>query len=472
MAFKHKTANADNDLFSADEIQAFEEADEEAANAQQAEHQTQPNKGFMWQSKPDFTHPAATAETSIDSSDYERIYAAPDAEKARFAMDKRKRSILMLLILTIVVYVLAVVFPSGLFELNSTEPFATTFATKVTANLQQLARTLSGSATGGLAHSSILIYALAALVGAALATSGAAYQGSFQNDLASPSTLGVMSGASLGMVVYLTTNAGNALEAKGFVALNAQQAAQIGGDAAANSISDLSFYLMQTTGIIYSFIGALAVVALTVIISKIAGRGKLSNAGLVIAGQVFGALAGSVVTLYRLMLQTSGGQEAVSSLASLQTGDLTGLGNSFDALFLGIPVFVCIIILCLLAPKLNVVAFGADEARSMGFNVEVLRGIVIAISTLMTAIVVSYCGAIGFVGFLIPHMVRRLVGPDFRYLLPASAFAGAAFLIVIFYGYSCLVGYMGGIGLITTCVGAVVFFASIAQRRKISHAQN
>lgn len=410
-------------------------------------------------------------KSSIDRSSVDQQYAALNPEKARFDIEKRARNTVLLLILMLVLYALVVILPADLFFTFSVESFATRVTKAITANVQQAAQVLTGASTNGFSHSNLLIYALVMLVGAALSCCGAAYQGTFQNDLATPSTLGVMSGASMGMVFYLVSNTSTVLESRSLMALDEEQAAQIATQYGTTSLSDLSLYFSQSIGVFYSLAGALLVVFLTVLISKIAGYGKISNIGLVIAGQVFSAVAGAVVTLYRLMLMSTGGQQAVTALGSLQTGDLSGLGNIYDALFLGLPVLTCIVLLCLMAPKLNAIAFGADEARTLGIRVGVLRGVVIGISTLMTALVVSYCGAIGFVGFLIPHMVRRFVGPDFRYLLPASAFAGASFVLVVFYAYTTLTGYQGGIGLVTTCFGAVVFIFTLVKRRQVPNVE-
>ena len=478
MANKKRASSSNDDLFSAEELLEFKSG-QTATGAQtpasSAAGVPSAQKSSTGEQLKDLIPGGSSRQsaTTIDTSSYAGLYSGPSAEKTRFAMDKRARNTVMLLILLLVVYAIVVILPTDLFVQSSAESFLSRFSTALTANVEQTAKVLTGVSSGGFSYSHIIIYALVVFVGAALATCGAAYQGCFRNDLATPSTLGVMSGASLGMVIYLVNNTSAVMESRSYIALNEEQAAQIAAQTGSSGVTmtDFSFYLSQSTGIIYSLVGALIVVALTVIISKIAGKGKISNVGLIIAGQVFSAVAGSVVTLYRLMLVSSGGQAAATALGSLQTGDLSSLGNTYDLLFFGLPILVCIVILCLSAPRMNALAFGMAEAKTMGIRTSLLRGVIIAVSTLMTAIVVAYCGSIGFVGFLIPHMVRRIVGPDFRYLLPASALAGGAFVLVVFYGYSCLTNYQGGIGLVTTCVGAVVFIAAIVKRRRIPNAQ-
>lgn len=402
--------------------------------------------------------------TVVDDSSI-KASAAPVPGQERFAMDKRLRAILIMVVVLIVTYIAVLLLPQNMLSVfTSGDGAAARFAELFRANVSTLTAVLTGAVYAGLNNSPILTYALVLLVGAGLGTVGAAYQGSFRNPLATPSTLGVMSGASCGMVFYTIYQQGVIGSSSDVIVSTAEEAAQYQGSA----VSSLDYYLSMSQGVLWCLMGALIVVLLTVLIAKLAGKGKMSNATLVIAGQVFGALASSTVVLFRLYLENTGGQSAVSTLASLQTGDLSGLVSVYDFYFMGIPVLVCLVVLFLLASKMNLLAFGDDAARSMGANVTLLRGATIAVSTLATALIVSYAGAIGFIGFMVPHLLRRVVGPDFRYLLPASALGGAIFLLIVQYCFSCIPGVTGGIGLVTTSVGAVVFIIAIVQERKVS----
>ncbi|MDO4501698.1 MAG: iron ABC transporter permease [Coriobacteriia bacterium] len=477
---------AGDDLFSAQEVSSYAdgqtlEQDQavQAQNRQQARAKAEQGQAIKRARaeellKVDSADPVSSGrggrkrarQTMVDDSALKAAVASADGSAERFAMDKRLRSIALLAVALLVVYACAVLFPQNLVTvLFSGDAAAARFSELMQANIGQLGLVLSGKAANGLSHSSLLVFALVGIAGAGLGAVGAAYQGSFNNALASPSTLGVMSGASCGMVLYMIVGAGGAIEATRLVVTTKEQAAAFEGGA----VSPLGVYLGQVEGVLWSFVGALVVVFLTVLIAKLAGKGKLGNATIVIAGQVFGAIASAIVVLFRLFLQTTAGQDGVNALASLQTGDFTRIGYIYDLFFMGIPVLVCIGVLIFFSGKLNLLAFGDEQARMMGPRPSVLRGIVIGVSTLATAVIVSFVGAVGFVGFMIPHLVRRVVGPDFRYLLPASALAGAAFTIAVQYAYSCIPGADGGVGLVTTCLGAVVFLFAIVNERRVPH---
>lgn len=449
-------------LFDAEEIASY--SDQENLAVQQQEVLGRQST----EQKPNLENFAAFHQTFIDDSAVQAATVPGKEAKGRFALEKRQRCVLVLAVALIVVYLVVLLLPQDLGSVFvAGDGAAARFKVLFDANIDLLTQVLSGRAVNGFSNSEILIYALIALVGAGLSTVGAAYQGSFRNALATPSTLGVMSGASVGLAVYILVQKDAVLEANSRIVITAEDAAQYTG----TQLTDFSYYLMQLQGTIYALVGALTVVVLVVLIAKLAGRGKMSMVTLVVAGQVFAALANSFVVLFRLYLQTTGGQEAVSSFASMQTGDFSTLGNVYDALFLGAPILVCVVLFILLSGKMNVLAFGDDEARLLGIRVGILRGVVVAFATVMTALIVSFVGAIGFVGFLIPHMTKRFVGPDFRYLIPASALAGGIFLLVVQYIYSCLPLVDAGIGVVTTCIGAVVFLFAVVRERRAPRAE-
>lgn len=270
------------------------------------------------------------------------------------------------------------------------------------------------------------------------------------------------------MFFYLTCQ-NEAAQIAQRIAVTEEQAAQLATSAQANP---LTTYLGFIEGAIYAMAGAFIVVILTAVIAKLAGRGKLNNAVLIIAGQVFASIANAFIVLFRLYLETTLGQDAVSSFAMAQIGDLSGIGRTYDLLFMGLPIVIALVVLYLLAPQMNAIALGGDEAQALGLRVDVVRVLVIVLSTVVTAVIVAFVGSIGFVGFAIPQMVRRFVGPDFRYLLPASALAGASFLLVVNFVYSSFTFTTTGIGVVTSLIGGVVFVITVArQRRTSSNAQ-
>ena len=137
---------------------------------------------------------------------------------------------------------------------------------------------------------------------------------------------------------------------------------------------------------------------------------------------------------------------------------------------IGIPIIACLVVVLALRNKLNLLAFNEEEARSMGISTTRLRTALVACCTLLTAVVVAFCGSIGFVGFLIPHLARRLVGPDFKYLLPASGLLGALFMIVVYFAYSNVTVPSGSISMITTTLGVIAFIIVLFRQRQTGNA--
>lgn len=410
---------------------------------------------------------AHASSSIIDDSAYRDLYSFEDAQQQRFAMEPRARKVAILAITVLVVYALALLLPKDVITLNAAGTLSTRFAQLLQENIRQLTLALTGQIS--LSGTAIVLFFLVGVVGAGLAACGAAYQGAFRNAFATPTTLGVMSGASCGMVVSIMLSESTVTAMQQRIVLTEADAELYSSGTTSLFSTDFSYYLIQCKGAFCALVGAAIVVALTVIISKLAGKGTMNNAVLVIAGQVFSALANAFVVLFRLYLQTTGGQDAVSALAMMQTGDFSYIGSVYDLLFIALPVLIGLAFLLLMAPKLNLIVFGDEEARSMGLHVNLTRGVVIAACTVITAVIVAFCGAIAFVGFLIPHLLRRWVGPDFRYLLPASMLGGAAFLMVVYYLYRFLPIAAGGISLATTSIGAVVFIAAIIQERRGSN---
>jgi iron complex transport system permease protein len=230
----------------------------------------------------------------------------------------------------------------------------------------------------------------ALLVGAALAAAGTAYQGMFRNPLVSPDILGVSTGAALGAVLGIFLS-------QGIVFI--QFAAFIGGLAA--------------VGLVY-WIG-----------SRLRGHDPLL--ALVLTGVVIGTLLGSAIALLKYLADPYNQLPAITywllgSLASISPTDL--LAAAPFALAGLVPMI-------LLRWRMNLLALPDDEARALGVDVRRLRILVVGCATLMTASAVAISGIIGWVGLLIPHAARLLVGPDFGRLLPLSMLLGAAFLLAV-----------------------------------------
>lgn len=264
----------------------------------------------------------------------------------------------------------------------------------------------------------------AIVVGSALAASGATYQGLFRNPLVSPDILGVSAGASLGAVVGI-------------------------------------FLSLPVAAIqIVSFAGGLAaVLAVYAIGGLIRGRDPILT--LVLAGVAVGALVGAGISLIKILADPYDQLPAITywllgSLASVTLADLVFVLPS---------VALGSILLFLLRWRMNLLALGEDEARALGVETRCLRPVLVVAATLMTSAVVSITGVIGWIGLVVPHVVRMLVGPDFRALLPASMALGAAFLLVIDLLARSVAQTEIPLGILTAVVGAPFFLGLLARGR-------
>lgn len=263
--------------------------------------------------------------------------------------------------------------------------------------------------------------ALGMLVGASLATSGATYQGVFRNPLADPYFLGVSAGAGFGAVLAL----GFGLDI-GWGPFGAVPAA--------------------------AFVGALIAVSASAGIA----RGSWSSpATLLLAGVAVAALFSAAQTFALQRLDETRAREVLSWLfGQLNTSGWSQVG------ILGPYVVVCGLVLMLHRRHLDVLRVGDDEARAVGLNPARTRLIMVATASLLTAAAVSVSGLIAFVGVVIPHLVRLLVGRSYRVILPLSAMAGAAFLALADVGARTLAAPAElPVGVITALVGAPIFGA-------------
>jgi iron complex transport system permease protein len=228
----------------------------------------------------------------------------------------------------------------------------------------------------------------ALMVGASLAAAGTAYQGMFRNPLVSPDILGVSTGAALGAVLAIFLS----LDVLGIQAL-----AFAGGLAA--------------VGVVYA-IG-----------SRLRGHDPLL--ALVLTGVVMGTLLGSGIALLKYLADPYNQLPAITywllgSLAAITPRDLV---SAAPLALLGLAPML------LLRWRVNLLALPDDEARALGVDTRRLRTVIVAAATLMTAAAVAISGIIGWVGLLIPHAARLLIGPDFGRLLPLAMLLGAAFLL-------------------------------------------
>jgi iron complex transport system permease protein len=268
--------------------------------------------------------------------------------------------------------------------------------------------------------------ALACVVGACLAVSGAAYQGAFRNPLADPYLLGAAAGAGLGATIALVSGVA-------------------GSFAAGTPLLPLA-----------SFVGALAGVAMAYAVGG--SMGGRTTTGLV--------LAGVAVASFLTAVQTFVQQQNSDTLREVYTWILGRLGTAgWNDVVLILPyAAVSIAVLLLHGRLLDVLGLGDDEAESLGLRPTRVRLTVVVAASLATAAAVAVAGLIGFVGIIVPHAVRMIVGASNRWIVPLSALAGAAFLVLADMAARTVVAPAElPIGVVTAVIGAP-FFALLLRR--------
>src|SRR4029450_3364553 len=265
----------------------------------------------------------------------------------------------------------------------------------------------------------------ALLVGAALAAAGASYQTLFRNPLVSPDILGVSAGAGFGAVLGI--------------------------------LLSLPVFAIQGLG----FVTGLLTVGLVYMLAR-ALPSQNEILVLVLAGIVVGALAGAGISLVKILADP---YNQLPAITFWLLGSLSGIKAS--ALQTLLPLVVLgLVPLVLLRWRIGVLSLGDDEAGALGVNVRFVRGVVIASATLITSTAVSVSGVIGWIGLVIPHMARLLVGPRFDRVLPASVLMGAAFLVLIDTVARIAARIEIPLGLLTAILGAPVFVWLLARGRR------
>jgi len=266
----------------------------------------------------------------------------------------------------------------------------------------------------------------AMLVGSGLAVAGASFQGLLRNPLADPYILGISSGAAVGAALALTLTG-----VFGSIVFGVAPAA---------------------------FVGAMLAIFLVYNLAKLGNRVAVET--LILAGVVVGSFMTAVLSLLLIRMYSNLHQVVFWLMGSLGKGGWEGL--TWSALIM----LLAIVGLCLLARPLNLMAMGDTVAQGLGVSTEKLKRIILVLASLVTALAVSIAGTIGFVGLVVPHIVRLLIGPDHRALLPLSAFAGAIFLLwADTMARVILAPSEIPVGVVTAFIGAP-FFGYLLRRRK------
>jgi iron complex transport system permease protein len=268
-----------------------------------------------------------------------------------------------------------------------------------------------------------------ALVGAALATAGVIYQGIFRNPMADPYVIGSMSGASLGAALVLVLGVG---------------------------ISLLGVNTLQ----VFAFVGSILTVFVVYNISRTGSRVPVTM--LLLTGIAITYFQSAIVTF----LQVIASDQILHGLTFWLIGSLASTENWSNVWSILPLVVLGFIVAYFFSRDLNILALGEDQAQHLGVEIEKVKRILLVSGALLTAAAVSISGLIGFVGLIIPHLTRVMVGPDHRVLFPISAIVGASFLM----GCDAVARIIMGIGQapvgIVTAVSGVPFFLYLLRRKK------
>lgn len=268
---------------------------------------------------------------------------------------------------------------------------------------------------------------LALLVGAALSVSGASYQGLFQNPMVSPDILGVSGGASVGAALALLLGL-----ASGFVH-------------------------------VLAFVFGIGAVLLVVMLANLIGKGSGRILIMVLAGTVISSIFSSFTSLMKYVADPD---EELPAITYWLMGSFAKSGNYNNVKIMLVVCLVGISILMAVRWQINALSFGEEEAESLGVNVKRTRNIIIFCATLLTASSVCICGTIGWVGLIMPHITRFLVGPNYRSLMPTSMLMGAVFLLFVDNVSRVIIPGELPIGILTSLIGAPLFIYLLFKGRK------
>jgi iron complex transport system permease protein len=265
------------------------------------------------------------------------------------------------------------------------------------------------------------------LVGSALAVCGVAMQGLFRNPLASPEVLGISAGSSLGAVIAITSG-----------------------------LFTASLFVLP----IMAAAGALSAAALVFLLSS--SRGSTSLLYIVLAGMAISSFFSGIVSALLLVSR----EHEVSVFIFWTMGGLDGRG--WEHVLMAAPILIPgMVVIGAFSRDLNLFTLGEESASSLGMRVERVKKILLAVSAVVTGAAISVGGPIGFLGLLIPHLFRLLIGPDHRLLIPASALGGAAFLTLCdLLGRVIIPPYEVRVGIITALLGSPYFLFLVVRTQR------
>jgi len=269
-----------------------------------------------------------------------------------------------------------------------------------------------------------------ALVGAILSVCGAAMQGLLRNPLADGSTLGVSSGASLGAVIAITFGV---------------------------SIPGAAYAGTMIMAMLFAFLSLLLILSLAYVLDR-----SMSTNSIILIGVIFSMFTSSAINLLITFAE-----DHVKTITFWTMGSLSGTNYAHSAILFG-TLLVCGGIILRYARELNAFAVGEDNARHVGVNVKRVKLVILITVSVMIGVCVSISGTISFVGLVMPHMTRMIIGPNHKRLLKSSMFSGAIFLLLAdLVARTLLRPIELSIGVVTSLVGAVAFVMIFYRTRKV-----
>lgn len=304
----------------------------------------------------------------------------------------------------------------GRFAINFTDVLATIFGQNAAQNVQTV-----------LFEVRLPRIIAALLVGAALGVSGTAYQGVFKNQLVSPDLLGVSAGACVGAAIAI--------------------------------LLDLGIVFIQ----LFAFIFGLGAVCITLGVTKILR--SQSSIMLVLAGIIVSGLMGAIIGFLKFVADP---ETKLADIVYWQLGSLAKIQPEILAMIA--PVMgVCMVILVLMSYRINVLSMGDETAATLGANVVFERGIIIVCATLLTASSVCISGIVAWVGLLMPHLARMIVGVNNVRAIPASIFLSAIFVLIVDDFARSLTASEIPLGVLTGFIGTIFFiFILLRSKRRLN----
>lgn len=269
---------------------------------------------------------------------------------------------------------------------------------------------------------------LAAMVGGILSVVGVVFQAIFKNPMADPYVMGVSAGAAFGATLGIVFGLGVSFLGMGVISMMA-------------------------------FVGALSTMLIVYVLAN--GRGRVSTTAILLAGVVMNAILSSLVSFIMMMYHNE-----IDKIVTWTMGSFNAASWDYVKL-LAVPMLLGIAYLLSISRELNALMIGEDEAKNTGVHVEAIKRNALIIASLLMAFSVSVSGIIGFVGLIVPHLLRMIFGYDHKILLPVSFFGGAAFMLICdTFARSAMNNMEIPVGIITSLIGGPFFLILLNQHKK------